>query len=85
MTQLVKPHGADELRPLLLEGDELKAELKKAESLPKVPMTSRETSDLIMLGIGAYTPLEGCTLHRVRLKETDTIYTDYYGPAGCCK
>ena len=59
MTQLVKPHGADELRPLLLEGDELKAELKKAESLPKVSMTSRETSDLIMMGIGAYTPLEG--------------------------
>ncbi|MDP7071780.1 MAG: 6-carboxytetrahydropterin synthase [Candidatus Marinimicrobia bacterium] len=29
--------------------------------------------------------LEGCRLHRVRLKETDTIYTDYYGPAGGCK
>lgn len=28
--------------------------------------------------------LEGCKLHRVRLKETDTIYTDYFGPEGCC-
>ena len=59
MSNLVKPHGADELKPLLLSGDELKGELKKAESLPKVVMSSRETSDLIMMGIGAYTPLDG--------------------------
>ena len=59
MAKLVKPHGAAELKPLLLEGDELKGELKKAESLPKVVMTSRETSDLIMMAIGAFTPLEG--------------------------
>jgi len=59
MSNLVKPHGADELKPLLLSGDELKEELKKAESLPKVVMSSRETSDLIMMGIGAYTPLDG--------------------------
>jgi len=59
MAKLVKPHGADELKPLLLSGGELKEELKKAESLPKVVMTSRETSDLIMMAIGAFTPLEG--------------------------
>ncbi|NQS98707.1 MAG: sulfate adenylyltransferase [candidate division Zixibacteria bacterium] len=59
MAKLVKPHGSDELIPLLLEGDELEAEKKRAESLPKVMMTSRETSDLIMMGIGAFTPLEG--------------------------
>jgi sulfate adenylyltransferase len=59
MSKLVKPHGGGELRPLLLEGSELASELKKAEGLPKVEMTSRETSDLIMMGIGAYTPLEG--------------------------
>jgi len=59
MGNLVKPHGADELKPLLLEGDELAAERKKAEGLKKVVMTSRETSDLIMMGIGAFTPLEG--------------------------
>ena len=33
--------------------------LKKAEGLKKVPMTTRETSDLIMMGIGAFTPLDG--------------------------
>ena len=24
--------------------------------------------------------LEGCTLYRIRIEETPTIYTDYYGP-----
>ena len=24
--------------------------------------------------------LKGCTLHRIRIEETPTIYTDYYGP-----
>ena len=34
-------------------------ELNKAQGLKKVPMTTRETSDLIMMGIGAFTPLDG--------------------------
>jgi len=57
---LVKPHGKDKvLKPLLLEGEELAAEQKKAESLLKVNITSRETGDTIMMGIGGFTPLEG--------------------------
>ena len=59
MSKLVKPHGSDVLKPLLLEGAEAAEEIKKAESLPKVFMCSRETSDLIMMGIGAFTPLDG--------------------------
>jgi sulfate adenylyltransferase len=47
------------LKPLLLEGAERDAELQRAEGLKKVPMTTRETSDLIMMGIGAFTPLDG--------------------------
>jgi sulfate adenylyltransferase len=47
------------LKPLLLEGEARAAEIKRAESLKKAPMTSRETSDLIMMGIGAFTPLDG--------------------------
>ena len=34
-------------------------EKAKAQSLPRITMTSRETSDAIMLGIGAFTPLDG--------------------------
>jgi len=57
---LVSPHGKEKkLKPLLLTGDELSEEKEKAKRLPQVTMTSRETSDLIMLGIGAFTPLSG--------------------------
>ncbi|HEB71370.1 MAG TPA: sulfate adenylyltransferase, partial [Nitrospirae bacterium] len=63
MAGLVKPHGGGALKPLLLEGDEREKEIKRAGTLPKVAMTSRETSDLIMLGIGAFTPLEGFMSH----------------------
>jgi sulfate adenylyltransferase len=59
MSSLVPPHGSDGLKPLLLEGKARTEELKKAEGLKRVPMTSREASDLIMLGIGAFTPLDG--------------------------
>jgi sulfate adenylyltransferase len=58
-SKLISPHGSETLKILLLEGAEREAELKKAESLPKVVMTSRETGDLIMMGIGGFTPLEG--------------------------
>ena len=34
-TKLIRPHGSDELKILLLEGSARKAELKRAESLPK--------------------------------------------------
>jgi sulfate adenylyltransferase len=59
MSKLVPPHGSPELKPLLLEGAALDEAMQKAEGLKKVPMTTRETSDLIMLGIGAFTPLDG--------------------------
>ncbi len=58
-SNLVRPHGSDELKILLLSGKEKEDELKKADKLKKVQMTSRETGDLIMLGIGGFTPLDG--------------------------
>jgi sulfate adenylyltransferase len=56
---LVQPHGAAELRPLLLEGAELARERARAASLRQVPVSSRERGDIIMLGIGGFTPLAG--------------------------
>ncbi|RKX26843.1 MAG: sulfate adenylyltransferase [Candidatus Zixiibacteriota bacterium] len=56
---LISPHGSDTLKILLLEGKERQDELKRAETLPKIVMTTRETGDLIFLGIGGFTPLEG--------------------------
>ncbi len=58
-SNLISPHGSDTLKILLLEGAERDAELKRAESMPKLVMTSRETGDLIFMGIGGFTPLEG--------------------------
>ncbi len=59
LSKLVPAHGGGALKPLLLEGEARAEEIKKAARLKRVPMTSRETSDLIMLGIGAFTPLSG--------------------------
>jgi len=60
MDQLVKPHGRErKLRPLLLDGKELEEERGRAASLKRFPMTSRETGDAIMMGIGGFTPLPG--------------------------
>ncbi len=60
---LVNPHGGGSLRPLLLEGPALQAELARAKSLPRVTVSSREKGDIIMLGIGGFTPLEGFMTH----------------------
>jgi sulfate adenylyltransferase len=59
MSTLVKPHGGGELKPLLLEGDALAAEQARAEGLPKVNVSSREAGDIVMMGIGGFTPLDG--------------------------
>jgi sulfate adenylyltransferase len=59
MSKLVPPHGSATLKPLLLQGKEKNDEIKKAQGLKKIPLTSRETGDLIMMGIGGFTPLDG--------------------------
>lgn len=58
-SNLVPPHGADKLKPLALTGQALSDSLGLAQSLPKLPLSSRERGDLIMLGIGGFTPLDG--------------------------
>ncbi|MBW2057915.1 MAG: sulfate adenylyltransferase [Deltaproteobacteria bacterium] len=59
MVQLIPPHGGRLVRALL-EGEELRSEKERAlAGLLRVRMSSRETSDLIMMGIGAFSPLEG--------------------------
>ncbi len=56
---LVNPHGNVGLKPLALEGEALAAERKRAATLPQLKVSSREKGDLIMLGIGGFTPLDG--------------------------
>jgi sulfate adenylyltransferase len=60
MSNLITPHGTQEkLIPLLLEDAALEAETARARGLKSIKITSREASDLIMMGIGAFTPLTG--------------------------
>jgi sulfate adenylyltransferase len=60
---LVQPHGGGKLKPLQLEGAALAEEKKRALSLPRLVVSSREKGDLIMLGIGGFTPLDGFMTH----------------------
>ncbi|MFL6570518.1 MAG: sulfate adenylyltransferase [Burkholderiales bacterium] len=59
MAGLVAPHGGGPLKPLALTGEALAAELSRARTLPSLRISSREKGDLVMLGIGGFTPLEG--------------------------
>ena len=56
---LVKPHGHSDLNPLLVEEVQLSDHLAEAKTLRPVNITSRELSDLLMFGMGAYSPLAG--------------------------
>ena len=59
MSKLVPPHGGKGLVCALLEGKALQDELKKAEGLKKIEISSRAKGDLIMMGIGGFSPLDG--------------------------
>jgi sulfate adenylyltransferase len=63
MSQLVPPHGSETVKPLLLPETERAEERKRAEKLGKVPLDSRAVSDVFMLAMGAYTPLDGFLGH----------------------
>lgn len=56
---LVPPHGGGDLKPLLLTGAALEAEKKAAAGYKKLQVSSREACDCFMMGIGAFTPLDG--------------------------
>ncbi|HEY3076303.1 MAG TPA: sulfate adenylyltransferase [Burkholderiales bacterium] len=59
MAALVSPHGGRGLRPLQVAAADLAEERRRAQSLPAVRISSREKGDLVMLGMGGFTPLEG--------------------------
>ncbi len=59
MSNLVAPHGGKGLVCALLHGSELAAEQEKAAGLKKVEVSARAKGDLIMMGIGGFSPLDG--------------------------
>ena len=59
MTELVAPHGGDRLQALILSEEERPPARARARGVKRVPMTSREASDVLLMAMGAYTPLDG--------------------------
>src|SRR5262245_25699977 len=63
MPELVPPHGSETVKALLLPETQRSEERERAEKLRKVPLDSRAVSDVLMLAMGAYTPLDGFMGH----------------------
>ena len=59
MPELVQPHGSDTVKPLLAPATAQAEGFNRAARLRKVVLDSRAVSDVLMLGMGAYTPLDG--------------------------
>ena len=57
---MIKPHGAEELRPLYVTDPGERAALaKQAETLPSIVVSSAAAANAVMLGGGYFTPLAG--------------------------
>jgi sulfate adenylyltransferase len=63
VSELVPPHGSASLKPLLAPEFERAEELERAGRLRRIPLDSRAASDVLMLAMGAYTPLDGFMGH----------------------
>jgi len=59
MSKLVAPHGGKGLVCALLHGNDLEAEQEKAAGLKQIEVSARAKGDLIMMGIGGFSPLTG--------------------------
>ncbi|HEX9796016.1 MAG TPA: hypothetical protein VGA52_03415, partial [Anaerolineales bacterium] len=58
-SKLVAPHGGRGLVCALLDGKEREAELEVAKGLKQIEISARAKGDLIMMGIGGFSPLDG--------------------------
>lgn len=60
MSNLIKPHGSENLNPLFVKDEKERAKLiKEAESLPSVIISSAAAANAVMLGGGYFNPLKG--------------------------
>ena len=57
---MIKPHGSEQLTPKIVSTDEERvALLDSAKSMKKMTVNSAAAANLVMLGAGYFTPLEG--------------------------
>ena len=58
-SKLVAPHGGRGLVCALLNGEERAVELAAAKNMKQIEVSDRAKGDLIMMGIGGFSPLDG--------------------------
>jgi sulfate adenylyltransferase len=73
---VIKPHGADALKPLLVSDEHVKSELlAEANDLPSFVVSSAAAANLVMLGGGYFTPLSGFMNLAEALSVAETMHT----------
>ena len=72
---LIAPHGASELRPLIVN-DARRAELEaEALTLPSMMVSSAAAANAVMMGAGYFTPLSGLHESRRRASVAENMQT----------
>ena len=73
---MIKPHGADALKPLYVADGRYRSELlAEAESLPSLVLNSAAAANAVMLGGGYFTPLDGFMNLADALSVAETMQT----------
>ena len=67
---MIKPHGADILKPLFVENlEERNRLIEESASLPDLVLNSAAAANAVMLGAGYFSPLEGY----MNLRDTQSV------------
>ena len=73
---MIKPHGADALKPLLVSDEARRRQLiAEAGKLPSLTLNSAAAANAVMLGGGYFTPLSGYMNLADALSVADTMHT----------
>ena len=73
---MIKPHGADALKPLLVsDSAERDSLIKEAASLKQIVVSSATAANAVMLGGGYFTPLDGYMSKADALSVADNLHT----------
>ncbi|AKH70109.1 sulfate adenylyltransferase [Spongiibacter sp. IMCC21906] len=74
---MIKPHGADELKPLFVyDTEKHHALITEAETLPSILISSAAAANAVMLGAGYFTPLTGYMNLADALSVSEKLYTE---------
>jgi len=83
---MIKPHGADILKPLFVENlEERNRLIEESASLPDLVLNSAAAANAVMLGAGYFSPLEGYMNLRDTLSVAERMRTEsgLFWPVPC--